>query len=80
MPKDYKSQIKPVAPIDDDVHEVIADALDTRYKSDESALEDIKEAFHKIPRENIESVALVLRDMANEAVKSERWAEAAEHY
>ena len=80
MPRDLKREIKPVAPLDDDVHEVIADALDTRYKSKESAEEDIKEAFHKIPRENIESVALVLRDMANEAMKSERWDEAVEHY
>jgi len=80
MPRDVKKQLRPLAPLDDEVHEVIADALDTRYKSKETAEEDIKEAFHKIPRENIESVALVLRDMANEAAKAERWDEAVEHY
>lgn len=80
MPRDVKRAIQPAAPLDDEVHEVVADALNTRHKSAESAEEDLREAFHKIPRENIESVALVMRDMGNEAVKAERWEEAVEHY
>lgn len=80
MPRNYKREIKPVGPLEPDVAEVINDALDTRYKSKESVNEDIMEAFHKIPKDKLESIALMLRDMGNEAMKSERWDEAVEHY
>ena len=75
-----KPIVSNMPPLDADVSEVLNDALDTRYKSSESALEDIQEAFNKIPRQNIESIAAMMRDMANEEMRSERYADAAEHY
>jgi tetratricopeptide (TPR) repeat protein len=75
-----KPSVSNMPPLDADVSEVLNDALDTRYKSSESALEDIQEAFNKIPRQNIESIAAMMRDMANEEMRSERYADAAEHY
>lgn len=80
MPDKQKSNLAAVKPLEDDVQEVLQDALDNRYKSKESAEEDIKEAFNKIPRENINSVAAMLREMASEEMKAERWSDAVEHY
>ncbi len=70
----------PAPPMDDDAKEVITDALDTKHKSSEGALEDIQEAFKQIPKEQLEHAAAVCRDMGNEAVKAGRHEEAAEHY
>lgn len=68
------------APLDDDVQEVLTDALRTDGKDSASALEDIKDAFAKIPKENLDEVAAVLRDMGNQAVDAGRFDEAVEHY
>ena len=66
--------------MDDDTHEVLGDALDTRHKSAEGAYEDLQEAFNQIPRDQLEHAAAVCRDLGNEAVKAGKHEEAAEHY
>ena len=70
----------PCPPMDAETHEVLSDAIDTRHKSSEGALEDIKEAFNQIPKDQLEHAAAVCRDMGNEAVKAGKHEEAAEHY
>lgn len=70
----------PTKPMPDDAREVLSDALDNSHKSAEGALEDIKEAFNAIPKEQLEHAAAVCRDLGNEAVKAGRHEEAAEHY
>ena len=69
---------QPVSAMDEDTHEVVADALNMRDKSSEGALDDIKEAFDQIPREQIEHAAAVCRDLGNEAFKAGKHEEAAE--
>jgi len=66
--------------LDQEVAEILIDALDSRHKSSETFNEDLVEAFKRIPKENIEAAAAVCRDLGNEAVKSERWDDALEHY
>ena len=66
--------------MDADQYEVMSDAIDTRHKSSESALEDMQEAFNQIPRDQLEHAAAVCRDLGNEAVKAGKHEEAAEHY
>lgn len=66
--------------LDVEVAEILNDALDSRHKSSDTYAEDLVEAFKRIPKENIEAAAAVCRDLGNEAVKSERWDDAIEHY
>lgn len=82
VPMPASTKAKPTAGPDlpEDVAEVLNDALDSRHKSAESYAQDVKEAFQVLPKENIEAAAAVLHDMANEAMKNQRYDEAAEHY
>ena len=80
MPAKVKGPPPPSAPMDEDNHEILRDAIDMRHKSAESAVEDLQEAFDQIPKEQLEHAAAVCRDMGNEAVKAGRHEEAAEHY
>lgn len=66
--------------LDADIVEILNDALDARHKSRDTFNEDLVEAFKRIPKKNIEVAAAVCRDLGNEAVKSERWMDAVEHY
>ena len=66
--------------MDADTHEVLADAIDTRDKSAEGAVEDLEEAFKQIPKEQLEHAAMICRDLGNEAVKAGKHEEAAGHY
>ena len=80
MPAKAKPSIAPTAPMGEDEHEAIQDALSMGNKSAESALEDIQEAFNQIPKEQLAHAAAVCRDLGNEAVKAGKHEEAAEHY
>ena len=78
MPTKAKPTVGP--DLEEDVAEILHDALDSRYKSAEGYAEDIQEAFRALPRENIEAAAAICRDLGNEAIKNERYDEAVEHY
>jgi tetratricopeptide (TPR) repeat protein len=80
MPASTKAKPTAGPDLPEDVAEVLNDALDSRHKSAESYAQDVKEAFQVLPKENIEAAAAVLHDMANEAMKNQRYDEAAEHY
>jgi len=73
-----KPQAGPDLP--EDVAEVLHDALEGRHRSAESYEEDVREAFQALPKANIEAAAAVCHDMGNEAMKSERYQEAVDHY
>ena len=66
--------------LDPEMGEVLTDALDSRHKSTDAFKEDLVDAFNRMPPEAKASAAAICRDMGNEAVKSERWEEAVEHY
>ena len=73
-----KPQAGPDLP--EDVAEVLHDALEGRHRSAESYEEDVREAFQALPKANIDAAAAVCHDMGNEAMKSERYQEAVDHY
>lgn len=66
--------------MDDEMNEVLADALDNRHKSADGFREDLQEAFDRMPEEQKAHAAAVCRDLGNEAMGKERWEEAAGHY
>ena len=80
MPAHREKPVNNAPPLEDEVAEKLKDALDGRYKDKETFEEDVKEAFHSLPKENIENAAAILRDLGNEAMKSCRYDEAVAHY
>ena len=66
--------------LDPEMGEVLTDALDSRHKSTDAFKEDLVDAFNRMPPEAKASAAAICRDMGNEAMKKERWEDAAEHY
>ena len=58
-------------PLEDDLHEVLADALDGKHKSAETYNEDLQDAFQQMPREAVARAAAMCRDLADEAMKRE---------
>ena len=71
---------QPAPELPEDVAEVLHDALEGRHRSAESYEEDVRDAFQALPKANIEAAAAVCHDMGNEAMKSERYQEAVDHY
>ena len=53
--------------MDDEMDEVLADALDSRHKSADGFREDLQEAFDRMPDEQKAHAAAVCRDLGNEA-------------